>query len=144
MGWPDDGYWSWVKHVPAHHDPPDELSSPTGIANLNLVIRILESELVGNDVVELLGQFLTEVARYNTWFANEVDGKVSQETHAAVYTTYRDVTSKVYEAWKQYEIVCSTAPPSDDADDEMEPEYYGLGATLRSVVEELSTTRKIL
>ena|SRR5690348_18408503 len=114
------------------------------VPGINLVMRILESGLVGNDIIELLGQFLTEIARYNTWFASKVDGKVSPETHAALYTLYRDVAPKIYEAWKQYEIVCSTASPVGEQSDDMKPEYYALKAILRGAIDELSAARESL
>jgi hypothetical protein len=133
-------YWDWVRHVPPGSGVSEELLTPTKVASVNLVIKILESELVGNDIVDLLGQLLSEIARYNIWFASEVDGKTSPETHATLYTVYRDVTPKVYEAWKRYQIACATESPVDDGDD-MGPEYLNLLAVLRDVVEELSAVR---
>jgi len=136
----DDGYWSWVKHVPPGGDIPDDLAGPTKLSNVNFVIRVLESELVGNDIVEVLGRFLTEVAQYNSWFAQHVDGKVPPERHAALYTVYRDITETVYGPWKDYEIACGSAPPDGD----IEPEYQAFLAALEDAVVELSEARKSL
>jgi hypothetical protein len=133
-------YWDWVRHVPPGWSVPDELMSPTSVPSINLLIRMLESELVGNDIIEAIGQVISEIARFNMWYARSVDGKVAPERQARLYEKYRDITKTMFDSWRRYCDASTTAPPESDNEDE--PEYRDLLATLRAVASELVDARK--
>jgi hypothetical protein len=134
----DRSYWDWVRHVPPGQSPPDELSSPTGVPHVNLLIRMLSSDFMGNDGAEAIGCVITEAARFNMWYAQSVDGKVSSERQAALYTLYRDITHRIYEPWKEYEAACTSGSSEERAD----REYAKLIRALRSVSSDLSNAQR--
>lgn len=79
---------------------PEELKKPTRDRMINLVIAMLESELFGNDDVELICLFLAEDARFNTWFetVNRTTGFRDGEA-PALRAEVSHVARRVYEAW---------------------------------------------
>ena len=80
---------------------PDELKRPTCSRASNLVIGMLASELLGNDDVELIGQFLTEYARFNTWFGTTSrTAGFKGNDEAALRAEMSHTVRRVYEPWR--------------------------------------------
>ena len=132
---PEGSYWEWVKYVPPGWDIPSDLRRPTKTSIINLIIQMLASDTIDYGMVQILGTLLTEIARFNAWYAQEVDGKVSPKEQAALYTVYRDITKTIFDAWKDY-----VATPGDSPE-LVEAAYHHLDETCRHVVHQLMVAR---
>lgn len=94
--------WEWLDDIP-DWSPPSELEEPTKVHSTNLVIQMLSSESLGNALIDLVGQFLSEKARFNMWFAQEAKRKASSPKELALLGyVYVDQTRRVYEAWAEF------------------------------------------
>lgn len=95
--------WEWLVGQP-QWDPPEELKAPTSNWMHNLAISMLSSGLMGNDLVEALGNVLSRYAKFNLWIQGEgkrvLDAKELLERAAAL----ERVTATLYEAWNTYRI----------------------------------------
>lgn len=95
--------WDWLEEVPAGWAPPVELRVPTGIARVDLPIMMLSSNALGNDLIDLVGQLLSEGARFSMWFGSEAKKKESWPKQlAALLVTTNEQLRRVYEAWVPY------------------------------------------
>lgn len=95
--------WEWLDEVPSGWSPPAELLVPTGMIRVDLPIRMLSSNTLGNDLIDLVGQLLSESARFSIWFGSEAKRKVSSPKQLAVLSlTTNDQFHRVYEAWASY------------------------------------------
>lgn len=138
----NQSYWDWVRHVPPVQKVPEDLWTPTGVPHINLMIKMLTSDLLGNDGVELVGRVITEAARFNMWFVRSIDGRTSPERQAALYHVYQQVCPKIYQAWKNYESACaSSVPEYDDDDDGVRLKYEALLAALSVSAADLATAQ---
>lgn len=94
--------WEWIEEVPSGWTPPEELRVPTGIVRLDLPIMMLSSGSLGNDLIDLVGQLLSEGSRFSMWFAVEAKKKVSPKDLAILSMTVSNQLQPVYEAWKEF------------------------------------------
>jgi hypothetical protein len=97
----DDG-WDWLLELPRDWERPEDLRGPTKSHELNLAILMLSSEKIGNDSIELVGAFVSEVARFNRWFDSKAKGEQSERDLAKLYLLHQACTRRVYEAWSAY------------------------------------------
>ncbi|MFD5753306.1 hypothetical protein [Streptomyces sp. NPDC127033] len=101
MSLPDG--WEWLDEIPSGWSPPSELLTPTGMIRVDLPIRMLSSKKLGNDLIELVGQLLSESARFSIWFGAEAKKQVSSPKQLAVLSlTTNEQHHHVYEAWVSY------------------------------------------
>ena len=101
MSLPDG--WEWIEEVPSGWSPPADLRIPTGIARIDLPIAMLSSNTLGNDLIDLVGQLLSEGARFSTWFGSEAKSTVSSPKELAMLSlTTNEQLRNVYEAWAVY------------------------------------------
>src|SRR3982750_4702272 len=75
--------WEWLDAIPSGWSPPAELRAPTGIARVDLPIMMLSSNALGNDLIDLVGQLLSEGARFSIWFGSEAKERVSSPKRLA-------------------------------------------------------------
>jgi hypothetical protein len=92
----DENSLDWILDLPRDWERPAELRSPTKSTELNLAIVMLGSESIGNDCIELVGEFLVQVSGFNTWVGSTVKG--------IVYIFQQDSVQEVYDAWKSYVV----------------------------------------
>lgn len=101
MSLPDG--WEWLDEVPSGWVPPAELRVPTGTIRVDLPIAMLSSNTLGNDLIDLVGQLLTEGARFSLWFGSEAkEGASSPEQLAKLSLTTNEQLHRVYDAWVSY------------------------------------------
>jgi len=100
----EDDDWDWLLALPRDWERPAELRSPTKSTELNLAIIMLGSESIGNDCIELIGEFLAQIGRFNTWIGAGVKGVASEKELARLYILQQDSVRRVYEAWKSYAV----------------------------------------
>lgn len=99
--------WEWLDEVPSGWSPPAELRVPTGMVRVDLPIMMLSSSALGNDLIDLVGQLLSESARFSMWFGSEAKRRVSSPNQLAVLSlTTNEQLHRVYEAWVPYINAC--------------------------------------
>jgi hypothetical protein len=64
---------AWLRDLPPSPPVPAELAGPTGQPERNLAILVLSEDGLGTDVLELLGDYLAEVARFHAWWDPAAD-----------------------------------------------------------------------
>jgi hypothetical protein len=63
---------------------------------------MLSSNALGNDLIELVGQLLSESARFSIWFGSEAKKTVQPQQLAILSQTTNNQLHQVYEAWVPY------------------------------------------
>lgn len=132
---PED--WKWLDELPETWAIPEEIRTPTRIPQHNLSIRMLSSQMIGNDVVVLLGTWLTKYAEFNMWGATKGKGvaAVSVRDLAFRVAESRDITRRIYVAWREYEVKMEATGRRFNSG---QPEYDALVVSLRDGIEKLS------
>ncbi|MGW0871748.1 hypothetical protein ACWD3Z_14825 [Streptomyces sp. NPDC002740] len=97
MSLPDE--WTWLEEMPKGWSTPEDITGPTAVPATNLVILMLSSEMLGNDMVELLGEFIAEDARFNSWIGSVGKRELSVRDLAECSVLVRECTRSIYEAW---------------------------------------------
>ncbi|MGA5343929.1 hypothetical protein [Streptomyces variabilis] len=132
--------WEWLDEVPSGWPPPAELLVPTGMVRVDLPIRMLSSNTLGNDLIDLVGQLLSESARFSIWFGTEAKKKISSPKQLAVLSlTTNEQLHCVYEAWKSY---IDTYEASDGRVGAFDSEEDSLRRALLDAINNLAATRR--
>ncbi|MEV6595572.1 hypothetical protein AB0M36_01760 [Actinoplanes sp. NPDC051346] len=132
--------WGWLDDLPEEWVPPAEIREPTSNAALNLTIKMLASQILGNDLIELVGMLIAESARYSIWFGSEAKAKVSSNKELAVLSMLGYEQARlVYDAWLPYS---SSFGSSGGLVGSYEEERSRLRDSLLNAVSKLSETRK--
>ena len=103
MSVPDE--WAWLEEMPEAWPTPEEITGPTAVPATNLVLLMLSSEMLGNDLVELVGEFIAEDARFNSWIGGEGKRELSMREVAECSALLRECTKSIYEAWGDFSEV---------------------------------------
>ncbi|WP_329110880.1 hypothetical protein OG792_17520 [Micromonospora sp. NBC_01699] len=92
----------WLRDQPPVSDVPEGLRGPTASAALNLGVRVIGSNIVGNDVVELAALYMVEHARLELWIGSHEPplGFRQQFERSRASSEERIAT---YEAWVAFE-----------------------------------------
>lgn len=64
------GDWEWLRGLQPSSGLPERLCVPTSSPALNLGVQVIGSNIVGNDVVEVAAQYMTEHARLQLWMGS--------------------------------------------------------------------------
>ncbi|MFF0383231.1 hypothetical protein [Streptomyces sp. NPDC004286] len=94
--------WEWMDEIPSGWSPPEELRRPTGVVGVDLPIRMLSSNTLGNDLIDLVGRLLSEGARFSIWFGSEAKRISSPEQLAILSLKADEQHHRVYEAWTSF------------------------------------------
>ena len=95
--------WEWLEEVSHGWEPPAELRGPTGVPKVDLAIAMLSCDRLGNDLIELVGELISEDARFTMWFVQEAKGRVESEKELALLSLVpEEQLEHVYEAWAAY------------------------------------------
>lgn len=135
----NDDDWAWIETLPKSWRAPAELQSPTRVPEINLAIKMLSSEMIGNDIIEQLGRFLSADAAHNMWFATA--GKRSRTPHelALLNVQSSEILGRIYEAWHQYSTTLERAGRRAGTAD---LEYAALRAALEDGIAKLLAMSK--
>lgn len=100
---PDD--WKFLEEGAQEWEPPPELrASPKG-SMVNLVLQIVSSEFVGNDIVEASGRLLASYAALNAWVQVEGSRKLGFEGLTRLAAEISFVARDCYTAWVEFRSV---------------------------------------
>jgi hypothetical protein len=112
--------------------PPAELAKPAVSPVDNLAIRMLSSNLIGNDSLEALGLYLAADARFNVWYGQGAGLPNPTGRELVELMVFRmDVFRRVYEAW------CGLADSAADGGPSSGAAYEALLGALRTGVAEI-------
>lgn len=136
MSSPDD--WAWLEEMPEAWPTPEEIAGPTGIPTLNLVIVMLSSEMLGNDLLELAGDFVAEEARFNRWIGTDGKSRLSMRELAEHSLLLRECMKSIYTSWSEF---AKAHEEANRAAGSAEAERQLLYANLKSAVEMLRQAR---
>lgn len=128
----EDPLPEWLREFrnpPPSWEPPDELRDPTPSPALNLALLMLASEVVGNDLIELIGSWISVMARLNIWFKGTVQGRLPRGAYAELFVLQGKVAEAVYGSWNSYREALGD-PPTEGA----EQEYDALMKAVREGV----------
>jgi hypothetical protein len=101
--------FSWLADVPEVWEAPEDLLSPTRIPFNNLVLRVLASEMVGNDLIDLLGRLLSAHARVNMFFGTTGKSSLSLRDLALLSVRVQEVLRNVYLSWSAFSVEFSAS-----------------------------------
>jgi hypothetical protein len=86
-------------------DAPPELRTPPRSSTINLVLQIVSSDLVGNDVLEASGRMLSSYAALNGWLSVDGARQLGFEGMSTVSAEVSFVVRDTYTAWIAYKEV---------------------------------------
>jgi hypothetical protein len=100
---PDE--WKFLERGPEEWEAPPELRTPPRSATINLLLQIVSSDLVGNDVLEAVGHVLSKYAALNGWIATTGAGELGFEGMSRVAAEISFVSRDIYLAWLAFRSV---------------------------------------
>ncbi|MEH0543955.1 hypothetical protein ACWGH3_39220 [Streptomyces sp. NPDC054884] len=131
------GEWDWLKEQPPSSKVPEPLRAPTASPALNLGVRVIGSNIVGNDVVELAAQYMAEHARLELWIGSH-DPPLGFQQQFERGRAASEGLLVAYEAWVAFETAYQA---SGKKVDQVRDERERLKAALRTVTEALVRAR---
>ncbi|MFI5792278.1 hypothetical protein [Streptomyces sp. NPDC051677] len=97
----DDG-WDWLRDQPPVWEAPEGLRTPTASASLNLGVQVIGSNIVGNDVVEIVAEYLAADARLELWMGrHEPPLTLRQQFEISRGTS--EALRLAHQAWLEFE-----------------------------------------
>jgi hypothetical protein len=106
--------WEWLDELPTW-EPPQELRSPASSTALNLAIRMLSCDILGNDVCALVGRFVTEYSLFNIWFLQDAKKSGRDARQLAMLSSVgREQTRLVFESWERFLAATSAEGSNED------------------------------
>lgn len=100
-------------------DPPDDLKVPTHSPAMNLAISMLASSVIGNDLIDLIGSWISAMARLNIWFKDPDRRNLRQGEYPQLLVLQGNVAERVYNCWRAY-VLALEKPSIGVADREYE------------------------
>ncbi|MEU6408839.1 hypothetical protein [Microbispora sp. NPDC046933] len=100
-----DNFPDWMREFrdpPPSWTPPEELTVPTPVPSLNLALSILASPTVGNDLIELVGSWISAMARLNMWYKDPGRRPLREGEYPRLLVLPGNVAGTIYEFWQAY------------------------------------------
>lgn len=97
----DDG-WDWLRDQPPVWEAPEELRTPTASASLNLGVQMIGSNIVGNDVVEIVAEYLAADARLELWMGRR-EPPLTLRQQFEISRGTSEALRLAYQAWLEFE-----------------------------------------
>jgi hypothetical protein len=120
------------KDLPSGWVPPDELRTPTHSPAKNLAIALLVSDILGNDALDLVGRWISEMARLNIWFKDPERRNLRDGEYPELLQLPGKLAERIYVSWCSYKSVVGES--SDESADQV---YRDLLDSLRSAIDRL-------
>jgi hypothetical protein len=94
--------WEFLSDMPDAWEPPEELRKSGRSPMLNLVIEVISSAFIGNDILRAAGEVLAEYAAFSEWCSPAGAGRLDfeQQTRCSLEISY--LTRDVYTAWRAF------------------------------------------
>lgn len=94
--------WGALRGQPPHWEAPEELRVPTASVAINLAVKIMGSNMVGNDVIEAVADFVSAKTRIELWVGRQ-DPPLSLQRQFIVGRAVAEAVRCAYESWMEYE-----------------------------------------
>ncbi|MFI6372326.1 hypothetical protein [Streptomyces sp. NPDC050546] len=94
--------WEWLKGQPRAWEAPSALHSPTASAHLNLGVQMIGSNIIGNDLVELVAKYMAAHARLELWMGDH-EPPLTMRQQFERGRVSSEALRLAYEAWVEYE-----------------------------------------
>ncbi|MFF7387107.1 hypothetical protein ACFZAE_01385 [Streptomyces scabiei] len=128
------GEWEWLRGLQPSSDVPEQLRAPTASPALNLGVRVIGSNIVGNDVVELAAQYMAEHARLELWMGSH-EPPLGFRQQFERGRSSSEALLAAYEAWIAFETAYQAAGRKvDQVRDERERLKKALSVAIDSLV----------
>jgi hypothetical protein len=94
--------WEFLGDMPDPWEPPEELRKSGRSSMLNLIIEMISSTFIGNDILQAAGKVLAEYAAFNEWCSPAGAGRLDfeQQTRRSLEISY--LTRDVYTSWRAF------------------------------------------
>lgn len=97
---PDD--WRFLEEGPEEWEAPPELRTQPRSSTINLLLQIVSSDLVANDVLEAAGHVLSNYAALNGWISKEGARDLGFAGMSRVAAEISFATRDIYLAWTAF------------------------------------------
>lgn len=94
--------WASLKGQPPNWEAPENLRGPTASTAINLAVQMMGSNMIGNDVIEVVAEFVSTKARIELWMGHR-DPPLTLGQRLAVGRASSEGLRIAYEAWVNYE-----------------------------------------
>jgi hypothetical protein len=94
--------WEWLRSPQPSSEVPEQLCTPTASPALNLGVKVIGSNIVGNDVVELAALYMVEHARLELWIGSH-NPPLGFRRQFELGRAASEVLMVAYEAWTAFE-----------------------------------------
>jgi hypothetical protein len=119
------------RNPPQGWTPPDELKQPTSSPPVNLALSILADPAIGNDLMDVVGLWLSSLARLNMWYKNPNRRKLHEGELPQLLVLPGIGAERIYNSWRAYTHALEKASKGEFA----ELEYQELIAAVRDGVQ---------
>ncbi|MER7514874.1 hypothetical protein [Streptomyces sp. NPDC126499] len=97
----DEG-WESLKGQSPNWEAPENLRRPTASTTVNLAVQMMGSNMIGNDVIEVVAEFVATKARIELWMGHR-EPALTLGQKFAVGRAHSEGLRIVYESWVDYE-----------------------------------------
>lgn len=120
--------------------PPEELAGPTPSPAKNLALVILQSSVVGNDLIELIGNWISAMARLNMWYKDPDRRSLRQGEYPRLLVLQGNVADTIWGAWQAYLFALKESEGISEYESLLNTVREGV-RTIRDAMEQPDTTR---
>ncbi|MGJ6962299.1 hypothetical protein ACSDR0_10355 [Streptosporangium sp. G11] len=107
--------------------PPDELRKPTPSPPMNLALTMLTSSVIGNDLVDLIGSWISSMAGLNMWFKRPGRRALREGEYPRLLVLPGNVAERIHGFWLAYlRAVEESRAGEESSRGVAEPEYQAL------------------
>lgn len=94
--------WGSLKGQPSNWEAPERLREPTASAAINLAVQMMGSNMIGNDVIEVVAEFVSVKARVELWMGHR-EPPLTLGQKFALGRASSEGLRIAYESWVNYE-----------------------------------------
>lgn len=94
--------WDWLRGMPPSWQAPEILGTPTASGHFNLGLLIIGSNIVSNELVAAVADFIAAKARLEIWMGG-AEPRLTFREQFAIGRVASEALRVVYEAWVAFE-----------------------------------------
>ncbi|WP_141698525.1 hypothetical protein [Streptomyces lushanensis] len=94
--------WESLKGQPPNWEAPEQLRGPTASTAINLAVQMMGSNMIGNDVIEVVAEFVSTKAGIELWMGHR-EPPLTLGQKFAVGRASSEGLRIAYESWVNYE-----------------------------------------
>lgn len=94
--------WEFLGDMPDPWNPPEKLRESGRSSMLNLIIEMISSTFVGNNILQAAGKVLAEYAAFNAWCSPSGSGRLDFEQQTRRSLEISCLTRDIYTSWRAF------------------------------------------